>query len=69
MLIEFPHGLCDITSIGIIILNDIPFWNLRLTHFLRWGGWQGIRDFILTRGILTTSRCTLERIGEQKVYL
>lgn len=47
---------------------NIPFRNTWLTHFLRGGGWQGIRDFILTRGSLITTKCALERI-QQKVYL
>lgn len=68
MLIEFSHDLCDITGIERIILNEYSFLEFKVDSFFE-GAWQGIRDFILTRDILITSRCALERIREQKVYV
>ena len=66
---EFPHGLCDITGIEIIILNEYSFLEFKVDSLFEEGRVTGVRDFILTRGIIITSRCALERIGEQKVYL
>lgn len=63
----FSHGLCDVTGIEIIILNEYSLLEFKVDSLFE-GGVEGIRDFILTRGILITSRCALERI-EQKVYL
>lgn len=69
MLIEFHHGLYDITDIEIITLNEYSFLEFKVHSLFEGGGQQGIRDFILTRSILITSRCALGRIGEQNVYL